>query len=253
MSSALPMVIQIVLCTHVLAGLLALVIAPVPLLTAKGGRTHRRWGRIYFWAMAVVAASAMVLALWRPILFLAFIAIFSFYLAFRGYRVLSRKNPSQGQRARAIDWVAAILAFFGSVSLVVLGIVRPGAVWTQLGTVAIVFGIIGGTLSVNDLWKFVHPPTNNKFWWYAHMAGMLGSYIAAVSAFSVVNFHFLPTLVRWLWPTVIGVPGIALWVRHYRRKFEILSPIESQKRMRSDQALGHVASGAGRRPVDQSR
>jgi hypothetical protein len=30
------------------------------------------------------------------------------------------------------------------------------------------------------------------------MTGMLTSYISAVTAFSVVNFAFLPTTVRWL-------------------------------------------------------
>lgn len=219
MSSTLPVVIQLLRWTHILAGFLAFFIAPVPLLTAKGGKTHRRWGRIYFWSMAVVAASAMVLALWRPILFLAFIAIFSFYLAFRGYRVLFRKKPLQGQGARAIDWGGAILALGGSVALIVLGIVRPSPVWVQLSPVAIVFGLIGATISTHDLWRFVHPPTDRNSWWYSHMGGMIGSYIAAVSAFSVVNFHFLPTAVRWLWPTVIGVPGIVVWVGYYRRRF----------------------------------
>jgi uncharacterized membrane protein len=219
MISTPPALIQLLRWTHILAGFLAFFIAPIPLLTAKGGRTHRRWGKIYFWAMAVVAASAMVLALWRPILFLAFIAVFSFYLAFRGYRVLFRKNPARGQRPRAMDWGAAILALGGSLGLLVLGIVRPSPVWEQLSAVAIVFGLIGVTLSANDLWKFAHPPADPHFWWYAHMGGMIGSYIAAVSAFSVVNFQFLPVPVRWLWPTVIGVPGIALWVGYYRRRF----------------------------------
>jgi hypothetical protein len=51
------------------------------------------------------------------------------------------------------------------------------------------------------------------------MGGVIVSYIAAVSAFSVVNLHFLPTAVRWLWPSAIGVPGIFLWISYYQRKF----------------------------------
>ena len=51
------------------------------------------------------------------------------------------------------------------------------------------------------------------------MSGMLGSYIAAVSAFSVVNFGFLPIAVRWLWPTIVGTPLIALWISYYRGRF----------------------------------
>ena len=218
---ALPVVIQVVRWTHILAGFTAFFIAPVPLLTAKGGKTHRRWGRIYFWAMAVVAATAMVLALWRPILFLAFIAVFSFYFAFRGYRVLSRKSPLQGQGPSAIDWAAAVLAFLGSVALIVMGIVRPSPVWVQLSVVAIVFGVIGVALAASDIWRFMHPPADKNFWWYAHLGGMIASYIAAVTAFSVVNFRLLPTTLRWLWPIAIGVPGIFIWTNYYKRKFAL--------------------------------
>jgi uncharacterized membrane protein len=218
-SLALPLVIQAVRRTHILAGFAAFFIAPIPLLTLKGGKTHRRWGKIYFWAMAVVAATAMVLALWRPVLFLAFIAVFSFYVAFRGYRVLSRKNPSQGQGPGALDWTAAVVAFIGGAALIQFGIVRPSQVWRQLGVVPIVFGILSVVLSTIDIWKFLHPPADKKFWWYAHMAGMIGSYIAAVSAFSVVNLPFLPTAIRWLWPSAVGVPGIFIWIGYYRRKF----------------------------------
>ena len=61
-------------------------IAPAVLAMVKGGKQHRRWGKIYFWMMACVAATALVLGFYRPILFLALLAIFSFYLAFSGYR-----------------------------------------------------------------------------------------------------------------------------------------------------------------------
>jgi uncharacterized membrane protein len=219
MSTPSPDVIQAVRWTHILAGFTAFFIAPVPLLTAKGGKTHRRWGKIYVWAMGVAAATAMVLALWRPILFLAFIAVFSFYFAFRGYRALSGKRPLQGQGPGAIDWAAAVLAFFGSGALIVLGVVRPSPVWVQLNVVAIVFGVIGVALAASDIWKFMHPPADKNSWWYAHMGGMIGSYIAAVSAFSVVNFRFLPLEARWLWPSAIGVPGIFIWIGYYRRRF----------------------------------
>ena len=216
---ALPVAIQMIRWTHILAGFTAFFIAPVPLLTAKGGETHRRWGKIYFWAMAAVAITAMVLAVWLPILFFAFVAVFSFYFAFRGYRALYRKRPLNGQGPGAIDWAAAVLAFLGSTALIVLGIVRPSTVWVQLSVVAIVFGVIGVMFAASDLWQFLHPPADKNFWLYAHLGGMVASYIAAVSAFSVVNFHFLPRAVRWLWPSAIGVPGIFIWVSHYKRKF----------------------------------
>ncbi len=209
---------------HVAAGTLALFVAPIAMLTLKGGRTHRRWGKVYFWMMAVVALTAVVLALWRPIVFLALLAVFSFYSAFSGYRVLSRKRPEKGERATALDWAAAVVTFAASGALAILGILRPGAAWERVGVVPVVFGLLGVALSGLDLWRFARPSADRNAWWFNHMTGMLGSYIAAVSAFSVVNFAFLPTTARWLWPTAVGTPLITLWIRHYKLRFRRSAP-----------------------------
>ena len=204
---------------HIAAGTLALGLAPAAMLTVKGGRAHRRWGKIYFWALAVVGSTAVALGLWRPQIFLTLLAVFSFYLAFSGYRALFRKRPAQGQGPRAIDWAAALVTFSASAALVVLGLPRPGPSWERVGAVPVVFGVLGMVLSGLDVWKFARPPADANAWWFAHMAGMLGSYVATVSAFSVVNFTFLPTAVRWLWPTAIGVPAITLWITYYKVRF----------------------------------
>jgi len=211
--------IRVTLWIHVLAGTLALVVAPVALLTVKGGPTHRRWGKVYFWAMAVVAATAVVVGLWKGLLFLMLVAVFSFYAALSGYRVLFRKRPDLGQRASTLDWTAAGIALMASAALVALGILRPTPTFQNLSTVAIVFGGIGLSLSGLDVWRFLSPPADKRAWWYRHMANMIGSYIAAVTAFSVVNLTPLPMTLRWLWPTMIGTPAIAVWILYYKRRF----------------------------------
>jgi len=50
---------------------------------------------------------------------------------------------------------------------------------------------------------------------------MIGSYIAAWSAFSVVTLprFFGNSVVLWLWPTAVGVPAIVLTTIYYKRKF----------------------------------
>src|SRR3989449_5420095 len=174
------------------------------MLTVKGGRTHRRWGKVYFWAMAVVALTAAVLAVWRPVVFLALLAVFSFYSAFSGYRALFRKRPREGAHASAFDWAAAIVTFAASATLAVLGVLKPGPAWERVGVVPVIFGGVGMVLSGLDLWQFARPPADPNQWWFDHMAGMLGSFLAPGVAFSVVNFTFLPTAVRWLWPPAIG-------------------------------------------------
>jgi len=159
---------------HIAAGTVALFVAPGAMLTMKGGLAHRRWGKVYFWAMALVAASAIVLGLWRPNIFLALLALFSFYMAFSGYRSLFRKRPAQ--RPEAIDWIAALVTLAASAALVVLGLVRPGPAWQRVGIVPVVFGVLGLVLAGLDLAKFVRPPEDRHAWWFAHMGGMLGSW-----------------------------------------------------------------------------
>ena len=211
--------IQVTLWIHVLAGTVALAVAPIALVTLKGGPAHRRWGKVYFWGMAVVAATAIVVAFWRSILFLMLTAVFSFYAALSGYRVLYRKRPDLGQRPSALDWVAAGITLAASAALMGLGILKPTPRFQELSTVAIAFGVVGLALSGLDVLRFVRPPADKRAWWYQHMSNMMGSYIAAVTAFSVVNFHFLPTTLRWLWPTLVGTPLIAIWITYYRRRF----------------------------------
>jgi len=209
---------------HILAGTIALFVAPVPMLTAKGGRTHRRWGKVYFRAMAAVALTAVVLAVWRPVVFLALLAVFSFYSAFSGHRALFRKRPREGAHASALDWTSAIVTFAASATLAVLGVLKPSPAWERVGVVPVIFGGVGMVLSGLDLWKFARPRADRNQWWFDHMAGMLGSYIATVSAFSVVNFTFLPTAVRWLWPTAIGTPLVAAWITYYKLRFRRAKP-----------------------------
>jgi uncharacterized membrane protein len=45
---------------HIAAGFLGFFMAPVALAVQKGGVAHRRWGRVFFWAMAVAGTTALV-------------------------------------------------------------------------------------------------------------------------------------------------------------------------------------------------
>lgn len=208
-------IFRTVLAIHIICGGIALFVAPGAMLTRKGGLWHRRWGKVYFWAMAIVAITALALSLLRPGLFLFLVAVFSFYLAFTGYRVLYRKTPQQP--ANFLDWGGAALMLLGGVGLVGYGVYSLQT--STFGLVPVIFGSIGLLVAAIDVRAFLRPSDDKRAWWFTHMNRMLGAYIATVSAFSAVNFMFLPPLVRWLWPTVIGLAGSFLWARHYRRKF----------------------------------
>jgi hypothetical protein len=210
---------------HIAAGFVALFMAPAAMLTHKGGKAHRRWGQVYFWAMAVVAVTATVLVLaFGASFFLFLIAVFSFYLALTGYRVLFRKKPQQGDKPALLDWAACLVALAGGVALIGWGIKLqaggplPGQS-SAFGPISIAFGVLSLLLTNSELRSFLRPPEDKHHWWFHHMRGMLTAYIATVTAFSAVNFRFLPVGVRWLWPTVIGTTGLIVWRRHYRLRF----------------------------------
>lgn len=216
-----PLWMKLFLGVHITAGLTSFVLAPVALVTAKGGKQHKRWGMVYLWAMGVVAATALPMALYRPVLFLALVAVFSFYSAFSGYRILKLKNLARGGSAKPIDWFAAVFTFVSSAALAGCGAFRPVLI-QNMGIVAVVFGFLGMRLAATEIMKFLKKPTDKMFWWYTHLGNFIGSYIAAWTAFLVTNIH--PQShgmgkALWLLPTGVGVPAIVATIAYYKRKF----------------------------------
>jgi uncharacterized membrane protein len=219
---------QFLVWSHVSAGVTALVVAPVAMLVQKGGARHRRWGKVYFWAMFAIFVTALGLVVYRPNFFLFVISILSFYGAFSGYRALYRKRGGGWPHAW-LDWAAAAMAFAAGLGFIgwgagtYLGLV-PGGLPTAFSILGIVFGLLLGSDALTDLRSFRRPPADRNWWWYYHMQRLLASFIAAVTAFAVQNVGpHLPAEAAWLvWvaPGLIGGVGIGLWVSHYRRKFQ---------------------------------
>lgn len=222
--------------SHVAAGFTALVMAPVAMMTQKGGVQHRRWGKVYFWAMFAIFVTALALVYFRPNFFLFMISILSFYGAFTGYRALYRKRPALGAGPIWLDWLAAgVAAVAGLAFLAWGGLIAFGLIATQIppvfGLVGVGFGVSLGLDALSDMRSFLQPSTDRNWWWYYHISRMSGSYIAAVTAFTVQNVtRYMPVELAWLpWvlPAVIGTPLIARTVRHYRQKFESRRTVQS--------------------------
>jgi hypothetical protein len=214
-----PIWMKSLLAFHVTAGFGAFLLAPVVLMTTKGGKQHKRWGMVYLWCMGLVAVTALPMALFRPVLFLALVAILSFYLAFTGYRVLKLKSLA-GVGAQPVDWIVTGACFFSSAALLLLALLRP-AVVQHMGIVAILFGALGMRSSGMHLRSLARKPTEKMFWLYKHFQHFIASYVAAWTAFSTVSLPQLlgHTMWLWIWPSAIGVPAIVLTTAYYRRKF----------------------------------
>jgi hypothetical protein len=90
-----------------------------------------------------------------------------------------------------------------------------------------VFGVLG---TRSDLRYVYTTPTGKREWFYKHMECMLGTGIAFYTAFLVfgagrlyklagIELQGAWRLLPWLLPGAIGLPLIARWQSHYRRKF----------------------------------
>jgi uncharacterized membrane protein len=215
---------RLLLWPHVLAGIIALLVLAVPLLAPKGGPLHRRFGWIFVWAMGATAVSGMALGAFRLVLgpravdswrgaFLVYIGLLTAAGVWKGVRVLRLKNRT-GPNHRPIDLAPPALVLGGGLLATFVGLELGRPLW-------LVSGIVGAAGGWSNLRYWLRPPGDAHHWWSQHMGDMVGAGIAAVTAFLVLNavglgFGF-SSLLAWLGPTAIGVPGLLLWRRHYRR------------------------------------
>lgn len=218
--------LKTLLAIHVAGGSVALASMLVPLFTRKGGSLHRKAGWVFVSGMTVVSITAFVLAGTRALtdpspqgrqagVFLFYVALLTGAGVSAGVRVLRTKARTAAHRGWWDVGIAAALTA-GSLATLGYGLLMGIPLFTA-------FSIIGIVNGASQLGYWLRPPTHHMHWWFEHMGAMLGSCIAATTAFLVVNAGRLGadtfSLAVWLSPTVVGVPTIVLWTRYYRQKF----------------------------------
>ena len=219
--------IKTILSLHIAGGSVALAAMLIPLFTRKGGSNHRKSGWVFVAGMTVVSITAFILSATRALtdlspngrqagLFLFYVALLTAAGVSAGIRVLKTKKRTT---AHTHWWDLGLAGALTLVSVVTLGY---GVVTGR--TLFAAFSIIGLLSGGSQLFYWLRPPTHHMHWWFQHMGAMLGSCIAATTAFLVVNAGRLGadtfSLAVWLAPTIIGAPTIVLWTAYYRRKFQ---------------------------------
>ena len=190
---------------HILAGFISLGIAYVLLFIKKGNKRHKKLGLIYVYGMSTIFVTAIPLSLlgeFNPFLFV--VAIFSFYLAFSGYRQGRDRNGAREQIDKVLGvfiTATSILFYSMAVSLYLI----EDSMWIT----SVVFGSIALGMGINDFrrMKIVERPdfydrTN------LHLNLMLAGTIATTTAFIVTLNPFSIDWLNWVAPTIVGTPII---------------------------------------------
>ena len=197
---------RILLLFHILCGSLSLISSALSISSKKGQRTHRFFGKIYFWGMVGVFLTAIPLAIIKLNVFLLLIAIFSFYLASAGMRFAVNRRGIP----KLIDWIAVILMFFSGIAMLILGLKYYFNDDTQFVTL-LIFGSIALFLSYNDYVSFIKRNAVGKHRIIRHLTNMLAGTIAVITAFLVTNFRTEPEWILWVLPTIVITPIIIWW------------------------------------------
>ena len=226
---------------HVTFGFAGLAAFWIPVLTRKGGRTHRRFGRIYVYCAYVVLASAAASVTYRLIgffaegnaiadnptgvsflVFLGYLSIVTFITVRHGDAVLNSKQDPQSMNT-AVNKALAGVAIAASSGLILFTLVVNPPTRIVLFALSPI-GVLLGTGILKYVTGTNHSP---RAWLYEHLGSMLGGGIAFHTAFAVFGSARLFDLglsgwmavIPWALPAAIGIPASALWTRHYQKKF----------------------------------
>ncbi|MEM6629975.1 MAG: hypothetical protein AAF694_09910 [Bacteroidota bacterium] len=203
---------QIGIYIHAALGGIALLMGTLILFLKKGTKRHKQLGRIFFNAMLVSCVLSLVISMLpehhNPFLFS--IGVFSIYLIVTGRRAIKyRKLSAQGLLYdKVLSWAMVITGF----AMIVGPLLRSGSI----NIVLLVFGLIGLLFSGRDLLYYRDLKKLKQLWLRLHIGKIMGGYIAAVTAFLVVN-EVIPGIWVWIVPSILG----SVYIRYSLRKFPL--------------------------------
>ena len=115
-------IFTIAIIIHVLAGIGALIFGALAIILKKNTPKHKPVGRFYFYCMTTIFITGVFLSVCKGLLFLFFIAIFTYYSTIIAYRALRLKNLHNGQKPAKIDWIVEAIAGVTFVGLIIFGV-----------------------------------------------------------------------------------------------------------------------------------
>ncbi len=197
------MLFKTILILHILFGFTGLLLGTVVLIRKKGDQIHKKIGFIFTVAMVCTGLCAFYLSYIHPNLFLFIVGVFTIYLAISGYRIIRLKKAHLGQKPKLGDALLTIAMLICSALFYYIGI-RYLLHKQVFGFVFLLFGIVSLRLCYIDYKAYVGKVTDALYGLKNHIGRMTGAYIAAFTAFIVVNNTFLPDIVAWSLPGIIG-------------------------------------------------
>ncbi len=236
------LIFKIMVAIHIISGSVGLVTFWVPVIAKKGGINHRKWGKIFVWAMIVTGTVAVGIAtttIFAPVethphliampefenpemiraifgWMMLYLAILTVNLAWYGKLCIDNKRDHPENRAwhnmalQVILFVAAANCFWEGI--VVAQPLMMGISMVGFATVA------------TNLWFMLKKQPGAFDWQLEHIKGLVGAGISVYTAFFAFGaVRLLPELALtpalWAVPLVTGISLIIYHQAQVRRRF----------------------------------
>jgi uncharacterized membrane protein len=211
-------IFKVFLILHIVGGAVGLIAGILNLIRKKGDKKHRLAGKIFLISMLTAGISSMVLASIHPNYFLFMVGVFTIYMVGSGQLYLKRHNNTT---SKDLEWTITILMFIAGILFVGIGVLSLTKS-NLFGLVFVTFGCLGLLFVRQDFKNHRGLSAIKNYWLLAHLQRMTGGFIAALTAFLVVNAKYfperIPGFIFWLLPTIVLTPLIIKWSRKYEIK-----------------------------------
>lgn len=205
-------IISTLILIHAAFGGIALLSGSIAILTKKGSSIHKKSGKVFHYSMLISALIALIVSMlpsnFSPFLFV--VGVFTIYLILTGYAALSFKRISS---QADIKWskITSYTMFVVGLIMIIVGALNINHN-NGMYIVMLIFGCIGTLNAFQDLRAYRNLKQLKRKWLQIHIGKMTGGYIAAVTAFIVVN-QWIPGIFGWLAPTILGTFYIFYWTK----------------------------------------
>jgi hypothetical protein len=228
---------RILLVVHILGAVASVAVFWAAAVVKKGSRRHTQVGRLFVLSMTVMLTSALGLsafnlgvpaavhpldarAYWLNAIWQTYVAVHLLLSVRFGTRVARTHSTRWNDLGADLPLAAVMLV--GGVAVAICG-VREGHAFNTA------FGLVGTISSGRRLAVLLRPPRSHMGWWYEHMNTLLGIGVPLHATFLLAVGRHLPESAgswRLALPgiVVLGLPAIRIWIRYYRRRFELQPP-----------------------------
>ena len=203
--------ISVLIISHVISGTIALLSGLLDIASKKGGKLHRKSGRVFYFSMLISSCTALLTSslTGHENVFLFGIGLFSTYFTLSAYaslRLLKSREVMIWDRLITLGLLLAAIYVLLSQLL--------GKQELSVVSIALVIGSLCFVMVDFRNYKFIQ--TNNAVFLKFHVIKMMSAYISALTALFVVN-NMLPIVLNWLVPSVLGTVYIIWSLRKLKR------------------------------------